>query len=115
MRKLGIALALSACILPIGLASQEVNLTIPNADEGLRTALTAASLTLSLAEDGADAPQDYVAAARADYRRLLTGLYSQGYYSGTISILVDGLEASRIDPLVPRSSVGAKCPSRRVL
>ncbi len=48
-----------------------------------------------------------MAAARADYRRLLTGLYAQGYYGGTISILVDGVEAASLDPLVRRSSVSS--------
>lgn len=105
MRKLITSLALTACLAPSVLEAQDVRLDAPDASEDLRTALTAASLSLTLARDGADAPQDYVAAARADYRRLLTGLYSEGYYGGTISILVDGIEASRIDPLVPRSSV----------
>jgi translocation and assembly module TamA len=106
MRKIGVALAFGALLSPFGLAAQDVQLNAPDANDDLRATLRAASLTLSLAEDGADTPQDYVAAARADYRRLLTGLYSQGYYGGTISILVDGIEASRIDPLVPRGSVG---------
>ncbi|MFN3663717.1 autotransporter assembly complex protein TamA [Yoonia sp.] len=67
-------------------------------------ALTAASLLLSL-EDTAG-PQDYVAAARADYRRLLTALYAEGYYSGTVSITVDGAEAANISPLAVTSAIG---------
>ena len=107
MGKMRTALAISALLFPFGLGAQNVQLNAPDADESLRTTLTVASLTLSLAEDGADAPQDYVAAARADYRRLLTGLYAQGFYGSTISILVDGVEASSIDPLMPRASVGS--------
>lgn len=105
MRKLIQSLALAALIAPLGASAQDVRLDAPQASDDLRTVLTAASLTLGLVRDGADAPQDYVAAARADYRRLLTGLYSEGYYGGTISILVDGVEASNLDPLVPRTSV----------
>ncbi|MGJ8610679.1 MAG: autotransporter assembly complex protein TamA [Octadecabacter sp.] len=105
MRNLIHSMALTALIAPFGAAAQDVRLDAPQADEDLQTALSAASLSLDLLRDGADAPQDYVAAARADYRRLLTGLYSQGYYGGTISILVDGVEASSIDPLIPRRSV----------
>lgn len=86
-------------------AAQTVTLDVTEQDSELQTALTAASLSLSLQRDGAESPQDYVAAARADYRRLLTGLYSQGYYGGTISIRVDGIEAAQIDPLMPRQSV----------
>ena len=107
MGKMRTALAISALLFPFGLGAQNVQLNAPDADESLRTTLTVASLTLSLAEDGADAPQDYVAAARADYRRLLTVLYAQGFYGGTISILVDGVEASSIDPLMPRTSLGS--------
>ncbi|SMX33851.1 autotransporter assembly complex protein TamA [Octadecabacter ascidiaceicola] len=107
MRNLIKTLALSAWMIPGVLGAQEVRLNAPGASDELRSALTAASLTLALSRDGADAPQDYVAAARADYRRLLTGLYSEGYYGGTISILVDGIEASRLDPLMPRSSVSS--------
>ncbi|MGJ8624555.1 MAG: autotransporter assembly complex protein TamA [Yoonia sp.] len=105
MRNLIHSMALTVLIAPLGAAAQDVRLDAPQADEDLQTALSAASLSLDLLRDGADAPQDYVAAARADYRRLLTGLYSQGYYGGTISILVDGVEASSIDPLIPRRSV----------
>jgi translocation and assembly module TamA len=105
MRKLIPIVALMSWVIPSGSSSQDVRLVAPQADEELQTILTAASLTLALERDGDDAPQDYVAAARADYRRLLTGLYAEGFYGGTISILVDGIEASGIDPLVPRSSV----------
>ncbi|SLN43794.1 autotransporter assembly complex protein TamA [Pseudooctadecabacter jejudonensis] len=98
-------LILSTC-LPAAIFAQEVSLDVAGDDETLQTRLETASLGLALEEDGATSPQDYIAAARADYRRLLTGLYSAGYYGGTISILVDGIEASRLDPLVRRTSVG---------
>lgn len=72
--------------------------------ETARGALSAASLLLSL--DGEAAPQDYVAAARADYRRLLTALYAEGYYSGTVSITIDGREAAAIAPLDAPRQIG---------
>lgn len=98
-------LALALCLGATGAFAQEVSLIAPDASDDLRGALRAASLSVELARDGAKAPQDYIAAARADYRRLLTGLYSEGYYGGTISIRVDGAEAAGLDPLVPRTSV----------
>lgn len=103
MRKLLTVLALA--FLPLPALSQNVTLDVTGGDDALETRLQTASLTLALEDDGAQAPQDYVAAARADYRRLLTGLYAEGYYGGTISILVDGIEAARLDPLVRRGSV----------
>ncbi|MDP5359981.1 MAG: outer membrane protein assembly factor, partial [Paracoccaceae bacterium] len=66
--------------------AQEVRLV----SDAARGALNEASLLRAL--DDTAAPQDYIAAARADYRRLLTALYAEGYYGGTISITVDGVE-----------------------
>lgn len=71
----------------------------PGAPEDLRDRLRAASgLVTSKKEDLTD-PQDLFAAARADYGRLLAALYGEGYYSGTIRILIDGREAADIAPL----------------
>lgn len=105
-RKLGFW-AVTLWLCPLALAAQDVRLNLSGGDSDLRRSLRAASLTLSLERDGATAAQDYVAAARADYRRLLTGLYAEGYYGGEISILVDGTQAALIDPLQPRTSVSS--------
>ncbi|MBT8411253.1 MAG: outer membrane protein assembly factor, partial [Octadecabacter sp.] len=110
MRFLTSRLSVLLCVAPLALApaavaAQEVQLDVSGGSDGLRQTLQAASLTLSLEESGGGAAQDFVAAARADYRRLLTGLYSEGYYGGTISIIVDGTEASQLDPLIPRNTV----------
>lgn len=92
-------------IIASGMASavigQEVTLDAPGAADGLADFLRTASLSVSLAADDSaeKAPQDYVAAARADYRTILTALYAKGYYSGAISIRLDGREASQIAPL----------------
>ncbi|WP_370642192.1 autotransporter assembly complex family protein [Yoonia sp. I 8.24] len=68
-----------------------------------RSVLDDTSLLRAL--DDTAVPQDYIAAARADYRRLLTALYAQGYYGGQISITVDGVEASNIAPLSAPSAI----------
>lgn len=79
-------------------SAQDVRLVTDSAE----TALKNASLLVAL--EAGSAPQDYIAAARADYRRLLTALYGSGYYGGTISITVDGREAANIAPLdAPRA------------
>ncbi|MFU8823005.1 autotransporter assembly complex protein TamA [Yoonia sp.] len=80
--------------------AQEVRLVA----DTVRSPLSDASLLRSL--DDTAAPQDYIAAARADYRRLLTALYAAGYYAGTISITVDGVEASGISPLAAPTAIG---------
>ncbi len=78
-------------------AAQDVTLVLD--DPELRSVVRDASLTLQLRNDADASAADYVAAARVDYRRILTGLYSQGYYSGTVSILIDGREAGTLAPL----------------
>jgi translocation and assembly module TamA len=70
-----LALALA---LPLSAQAQETTLALPaGAEDDLRTVLENASLTLSLEAQGLSSAQDYVAAARADYSRLLAALYSE--------------------------------------
>ena len=90
-------LASLSLALPASAQTVELN---ANAARG---ALTAASLLLALDDDAV--PQDYVAAARADYRRLLTALYATGYYGGTVSILIDGQEAAEIEALAALAQI----------
>jgi translocation and assembly module TamA len=93
-----VCLSLGLAVFAVGAQAQEVRLVA----DAARGALNQASLLRALDETAA--PQDYIAAARADYRRLLTALYAEGYYAGTISITVDGVEAANIAPLAaPRS------------
>ncbi|ARO14835.1 outer membrane protein [Ketogulonicigenium robustum] len=108
------ALALVALPLAVGVGftpradAQQVNVNVSGDADGLESAIRGASLSFALTEDteGENVSQDYVAAARADYRRILTALYAQGYYGGTISIKVDGREASTIAPLSAPARIG---------
>ena len=88
------------------MGAQEVTVVLPPGAEGLRDALESASLTTSLDTAGPSTAQDYVAAARADYRRILTGLYANGYFGGTVSITIDGQEAAGIAPLDAPGQIG---------
>ena len=72
MRKILLTVLACAVVAPGVGVTQEVTLEAPEASDELRNVLSTASLSLALEQDGADAPQDFVAAARADYRRLLT-------------------------------------------
>lgn len=85
------------CAAPV--TAQDITLDTGEAGDGLRSTLRDASLLLSLTPEDAPVAQDYVAAARADYRRLLTALYADGYYGGDISITVNGQQAANIAPL----------------
>lgn len=39
-----------------------------------------------------------IAKARGDYRRILAGLYNEGYYGGAVSIRIGGVEAANLAP-----------------
>lgn len=96
---------LALALLPTTAAAFDgLSYSFPGADRALRLALLNASLTVQAEREGATDPQDLVAAARADYGRLLSALYEQGYYGGTIHILIDGHEVADIPPtdLLPR-------------
>ncbi|MEM7711644.1 MAG: POTRA domain-containing protein, partial [Pseudomonadota bacterium] len=72
----------------------ELRLALPE-DEDLRAGLRAASLleTTITGEEEAER-RDIIAAAQADYRRLLAVLFENGYFGPIISIQVDGVEAT---------------------
>ncbi|SFQ99777.1 autotransporter assembly complex protein TamA [Poseidonocella sedimentorum] len=84
-------------------ALDDIRLRVTRDSDDLRPRLSNASL-LRQGETEFESARDIYAAALADYRRLTEALYSEGYYSGVISITLDGREASEIAPLsVPRS------------
>ena len=80
------------------------SLQAPGADEDLRDALSAASLVLATRGEDTDA-QELLAAAQADYARLLGALYANARYGGVISIRFDGREVASIPPLAPPRDV----------
>lgn len=94
----GLALCAAAAVWAAATPAQEVALTVTGGHEGLRDAVAANALTLTLTP-GETPPAEWIAAARADYRRILTALYAEGYYGGAISVRVDGQEAAGIAPL----------------
>ncbi len=95
-------LALTLSALPA--LSQDIRFRITE-NSALRPALEAASLLVAQEASGEASAQDIVAAARADYPRLLAALYAEGYFGATVSILVDGREAAGIAPLDAPSSI----------
>lgn len=81
------------------MAETEIRFEAPNAGRDLRGSLAASSLLLEARRDGTEDPQELLAAARADYARLLGVLYQHGRFGGVINILIDGREAATIPPL----------------
>ncbi len=106
-RKRLISLAITAALVPAaGFPFDRLEFHIQGGDPALTAALESASLLRSVQDDGAQDPRDVVAAARADYARLLNALYAEGYYSGVIHILVDGREAAALSPFAAPSRIG---------
>ncbi|MFN3525597.1 MAG: autotransporter assembly complex protein TamA [Paracoccus sp. (in: a-proteobacteria)] len=76
-----------------------LDIRVAGEDAALERAFRNTSLISgALAEDRITG-QDILAAARADYARILGVLYDEGYYGGEVSILLDGTEAAEIAPL----------------
>ena len=94
-----VACLAATCIATASLALDGLTLTTPGADKDLRAALANASQVLAAEKAKATDVAEYLAAAQGDYGRLLGALYAQGYYSGVIHILIDGVEAAAIAPV----------------
>lgn len=86
--------------------AQEVRLNAPGLDSDLADRMRANSLLFREPEEGtARTGQDIVAAAQADYGRLIGILYEAGYFAPVIEIQLDGREASAISPFAPPAQV----------
>jgi translocation and assembly module TamA len=71
---------------------------VTTATDRLDTTIRNASSLLGGQSEPASGAAGLLARARADYKRILGALYNEGYYGGTISILVGGREAANLPP-----------------
>jgi translocation and assembly module TamA len=69
-----------------------------SATDGLDATIRNASSLLGGQSEPASGAAGLLARARADYKRILGALYNEGYYGGTINILIGGREAANIPP-----------------
>jgi len=92
-----VALALAAALTGHSVAALDrLDVAVAGDDANLSDAVRGASLLVTQqAQDRTD-PQDLLAAARADYARILDALYARGHYSAVINITIDGREAAAI-------------------
>lgn len=98
-RGLAAAAVCLASLAGPGVALERMDFAAPGADDALLGVLRGASGLVASELNGQEDAQDLFAAARAEYGRLLGALYGAGYYSGVISVRVDGREAAGIAPL----------------
>ncbi len=76
----------------------DVSLSVLGSDGDLRATLLAVSRLAELENPAAATGQEVLAAARADYSRLVAALYEQGYFGPEVSIRINGREAANISP-----------------
>lgn len=85
-------------------ADTRISFAAPDTSDDLRDDLRASSLVIAAGSQAN--PQDLLAAAQADYSRLLGVLYENARYGGVISIRVDGREAANIPALRAPEAIG---------
>jgi translocation and assembly module TamA len=85
-------------------ALDRLDIVVAGGSKDLQEAVEGASQLRTLQSEGQTDPQDLLAAARADYARILSAMYAKGHYSVDIRILIDGREAAAIPVLeAPRA------------
>jgi translocation and assembly module TamA len=99
-----LALSLGLSGRPVG-AFDAFDFRVSGGAGTLTRELENASALVEVARSKDETAQDVLAAARADYGRILGALYARGYYSAVITIRLDGREAADIAPLDTPSSV----------
>lgn len=83
----------------VAFAQSNIQIATPGASKELRKSLLGTSLLFQAIQNNSTDTEELLAAAQADYARLLGVLYENAHYGGVITILVDGVEAASIDPL----------------
>lgn len=104
----GLAAACALALLPFGPGHAFDTLTfdVPDAGDGLQARVSAASGLRDLKDRGITDPQEIVAAARAEYARILGAMYAEGRYNAVISVRVDGREAADLSPFEAPARIG---------
>jgi translocation and assembly module TamA len=96
------ALSLWVSVMP-ALSMTELDFQVSGTDAELSSLLEASSFLRALETEGRTEPMDVIAAARAEYGRLIGILYEFGYYAPRIRVQVDGREAADLPTLnLPR-------------
>lgn len=76
----------------------ELNFELVTDDSAVEDAARNASTLWTDRDAPASGAAGLLASARQDYRRIVSALYANGYYGGTVTINVDGKEATTLAP-----------------
>ncbi|TRW98807.1 outer membrane protein assembly factor [Paracoccus sp. M683] len=77
----------------------KLDINVAGDNDALARQVRNTSLISAALSEGRNTGQDVLAAARADYARILGLMYDEGYYSAIVNITLDGAEAAEIAPL----------------
>ncbi len=88
-----------------GLALDRIELFAVGASGDVKKRLSESSLLAAAARDGVSEPDAILAAARAEYGRLIEALYAAGHFGPEISVTIDGREAADIPPFEEPSTI----------
>ena len=91
--------------LPCVGTAQNLDLNVTGGSDELRSELKDAMSIYALVDSGEATPQGLIAAAQADYGRIVAALYGGGRFSPVVSIKVDGREAAGISPFEAPKSI----------
>lgn len=86
-------------------AAQDLDLNVSGGSDELRSELKDAMSLYALVDAEDATPQALIAAAQADYGRIVAALYGGGRFSPVVSIKVDGREAAGISPFEAPGSI----------
>ncbi len=99
------AMAIGMCSACPSLALETVTFSVPGADKALADRLEQSSMILQAQDEDRTSPEELLATARAEYKRMVSVLYGMGRYGGVVNVKIDGREAADIPPLSPPSSI----------
>lgn len=102
------AVAVMGVVCQSGTSAVAADLTLTGVDRDsdlYQTLLGGSLLAEQTGDDANPSVQEIVAAAQADYGRLLAVLYDEGYFGPVIKITLDGKDATAIPPVQPPRSI----------
>jgi len=90
-------------------ALSAVDVTVTGTDEAtaksLQSKLEGASLTRTAMQDEVTDVGELVAAAKGEYKKMVSVLYGAGYYGPTVSVKIDGKEVAELSPFAMPKAV----------
>jgi len=92
-------LAVTLAAAPQAVLALETNLSAPGLSENLAKRIEETSSVMTAESRGLDTPLEVLSAALSDYRTIVQILYDEGYFSPSVSIKLDGREASDLSTL----------------